>query len=292
MNSRFALALAISAGMALVVTGVFYQLAVRGRSSAGANLETSEIVVAVKDLEIGSTIQATDLRLEPWPASKRPDGSFTEIEQVIERVPISRVLANEPVLERRLSERGSGVGLATKVPEGMRAMSVRVDDVNGVAGFVLPEARVDVLITGVPRFSPEGGQMTRTILGNVRVLSAGEQLEADSTGEPQRVPVVTLLLTSKQAEMVTLAQTNGRIQLVLRNSNDDEVAESSGVQESELFGGPPRAPVNVSKPPPPEIEPTPVVFEPPPPVEVEMIRGAERTVQTFGPGNESGSEAN
>jgi len=285
MNSRFALALAISAGMALVVTGIFYQLAVRGRSSSGVSVETHEVVVAVKDLEIGSTIQASDLRLEPWPASKRPDGSFTEIEEVIERVPVSRVLANEPVLERRLAAPGSGVGLSTKVPDGMRAMSVRVDDVNGVAGFVLPEARVDVLITGVPRYSPEGGQMTRTILGNVRVLSAGEHLAPDASGGPKKVPVVTLLLTPEQAEMVTLAQSNGRIQLVLRNSSDDEVAESTGVQEAELFGGAPRRTINVSKPDPkPELQPTEIVFEPPPPppVEVEVFRGAERSVQTFG----------
>lgn len=289
MNSRFALALAISAGMALVVTGVFYQIAVRGRSPSAAKVETREVVVAVKDLEVGSSIQPTDLRLEPWPATKLPDGSFIDIEDVIERVPVSRVLANEPVLERRLAARGSGVGLSTKVPEGMRAMSVRVDDVNGVAGFVLPEARVDVLITGVPRNSPTAGQMTRTILGNVRVLSAGEHLTPDSSGRPQKVPVVTLLLSPEQAEMVTLAQTNGRIQLVLRNSNDDEVAESTGVQEAELFGGALRATVNVSNPAPPEIRTAPLIYTPPPPppAEVEVFRGAERTVQTFETAGES-----
>jgi pilus assembly protein CpaB len=198
---------------------------------------------------------------------------------VIGRVPVSRILAQEPVLDRRLAAPGAGVGLATKVPDGMRAMSVRVDDVNGVAGFVVPEARVDVLITGMPQHNPQSGRMTRTILGNVRVLSAGEHLAPDSTGRPQRVPVVTLLLTPEQSEMVTLAQTQGRIQLVLRNGKDEEVAETSGVNEGDLFGSAPKT-INVSKP-----APRPVYVEapgpPPPPVQIEVLRGKELSTQTF-----------
>ena len=155
----------------------------------------SEVVTAAKDLEVGAEIQAGDLRVEPWPAGKLPEGAHQDIELVIGRVPVSRILAQEPVLDRRLAAPGAGVGLATKVPDGMRAMSIRVDDVNGVAGFVVPEARVDVLITGDPQGDPSNGRMTKTILGNVRVLSAGEHLAPDATGRPQRVPVVTLLLT-------------------------------------------------------------------------------------------------
>ncbi len=158
-------------------------------------------------------------------------------------------------------------------------MSIRVDDVNGVAGFVMPEARVDVLITGVPNYSPEGGTVTRTILGNVRVLSAGEHLAPDSSGRPQRVPVVTLLLTPEQSEMVTLAQTEGRIQLVLRNGTDDEVAQTTGVNENDLFGSAPKT-INVSKP-----APRPVVIAPPPPppppIQIEVLRGKELSTQTF-----------
>jgi len=279
MNSRFVLALAISAGMALLVTGIFYQIAMRGPSTPVEEVGMTEIVVAVKDLEIGSSIAATQLRMEKWPTSRLPVGSFTEIEQVIERAPLSRILSAEPILDRRLAPPGSGVGLSPKVPEGMRAMSVRVDDVNGVAGFVLPESKVDLLITGVPHGQLDGGHRTRTILGNVRVISAGEQLESDGTGRPQRVPVVTLLLEPAQAELVTLAQSQGRIQLLLRNTNDEAVPKTEGVDEGELFGAP-------KKPQPrsgPRIPQTMARFEPlpPPSIEVEMIHGTERSVASF-----------
>lgn len=278
MNSRIVTALAISAGLALVITGVFYQIALR--DTGAKEVPMSEVVTAAKDLEVGSEIQAGDLRVEPWPAGKLPEGAHQDIELVIGRVPVSRILAQEPVLDRRLAAPGAGVGLATKVPDGMRAMSIRVDDVNGVAGFVVPEARVDVLITGDPQSDPTRGRMTKTILGNVRVLSAGEHLAPDSTGRPQRVPVVTLLLTPEQSEMVTLAQTQGRIQLVLRNGKDEEVADTTGVREQDLFGAAPKT-INVSKP-----APRPVVVAappppPPPPVQIEVLRGKELSTQSF-----------
>ena len=276
MNSRVALALAISAGMALVVTGIFYQVAVRGRSSASETVEIGEVVVATRDLGIGAAIEATDLKVQPWPANRIPDGSFQQIDDVISRVTVSQVLVNEPIVDRRLAVRGSGVGLAPKVPEGMRAMAVRVDDVNGVAGFVLPEARVDVLLTGSPKGRAELGQITRTILSNIRVISAGEHLAPDASGRPQRVPVVTLLLTPRQAEMLTLASSQGRIQLILRNSMDPEQIETAGVREQELFVVAPLRRVVPIPSPPTQV----VRLEPPP--QIEVIRGSRRSVQSLG----------
>jgi len=201
------------------------------------------------------------------------------MEEVVERSPMARVLADEPVLMRRLAPAGSGFGLSPKVPEGMRAMSVRVDDVSGLAGFVMPEAKVDVLITGTPSTSASGGSITRTILSNVRVLSAGEHLTPDATGRPQKVPVVTLLLEPAQAEMVTLAQSRGRIQLVLRNSKDKQIAQTTGVSESELYGvrAPSQAPRTHAQAPVAYVPPPP----PPPDIEVEMIRGNKISVQSF-----------
>jgi pilus assembly protein CpaB len=277
MNSRIITALAISAGLALVITGVFYQIALR--DAGGKKEPMSEVVMAAKDLEVGSKIQPGDLRVEPWPTGQLPEGAHEDIELVIGRVPMSRILAQEPVLDRRLAAPGAGVGLATKVPDGMRAMAIRVDDVNGVSGFVMPEARVDVLITGVPQDNPESGRMTKTILGNVHVLSAGEHLAPDSSGRPQRVPVVTLLLTPVQSEMVTPAQTQGRIQLVLRNGRDEGVADTTGVNESELFGSAPKT-INVSRPAPRVafVAPPPA---PPPPLQIEVFRGKELSTQTF-----------
>ena len=279
MNPRFLLALAISTGVALIVSAIFYQIAVRDQTAEVEEVVLKELVVATQDLNTGAVIQASDLRLESWPSNRMPEGNFTEMEPLISRVPIGRILAGEPIIERRLSEEGSGFGLAPKVPVGMRAMSVRVNDVIGVSGFVLPEARVDVLVTGTPRgVDLSAGQMTKIILGNVRVISAGENLEPDASGRPQRVTVVTLLVTPKQAELLTLAGTQGRLQLVLRNSRDEEVADTQGVREPEIFFANLQRPKPARRPRPrPRIQ----VQAPPPPVQLEVIRGNQRSVASF-----------
>ena len=279
MNPRFLLALVISAGVALVVSGIFYQIAVRDQGQETEEVVMKEIVVATADLNIGATITAADLRMEPWPSNKIVEGAFQEMDELISRVPIGRILANEPIVERRLAEPGSGFGLAPKVPVGMRAMSVRVNDVIGVSGFVLPEARVDVLVTGSPRGgNPAAGRMTKTILSNVRVISAGENLEPDASGRPQRVAVVTLLVTPEQAELLTLAGSQGRLQMVLRNSRDDKITETKGVREPEIFFAK-LQPKKVVRPRPrPIIQAAP---PPPPPIQLEVIRGNRRSMESI-----------
>jgi pilus assembly protein CpaB len=275
------LALAVSAGMALIVSAIFYQIAVRDRGDPVEQVSLQEVIVAARELNIGAIIDVADMRAEMWPSSKIPDDAFREMDEVVGRVPINKILADEPVVSRRLADRGSGFGLAPKVPPGMRAMSVRVNDVIGVSGFVLPEARVDVLVTGLPRGQESSGQMTKTILGNVRVISAGENLEPDASGKPQRVTVVTLLVTPHQAELLTLAGSQGRLQLVLRNSSDKEVEDTDGVREPEIF----RAKTEMPKPPA-KRRPRPrtiarVAPPPPPPVQIEIIRGNQRSMQAF-----------
>jgi pilus assembly protein CpaB len=287
MNRRFVLALGISATMALLVSAVFYQIAVRGRSAPQEAGGQREIVVATRDLDIGATIGPADLRLEQWPANRVPEDGFGGLGEVVEGVPVARILAGEPVLRRRLAPPGSGVGLSPKVPVGMRAISVRVDDVTGLAGFVLPEAQVDVLVTGMPLASPESGRMTRTILSKVRVISAGENLEPDVSGKPQRVPVVTLLVSPEQAELLTLAATQGRLQLVLRNARDEEVVETRGVRERQMFAmdwEPPREQgPRRSAPEPAATLALPPAAAAPPPVQVEVIRGTVRSTESFTP---------
>lgn len=288
MNRRFMLALGISATMALLVSAVFYQIAVRGRSSPQEPTGSVEVVVAARDLDIGATVGPTDLRLEEWPANRVPEDGFRELDEVVEGVPVARILAGEPVMRRRLAPPGSGVGLSPKVPVGMRAISVRVDDVTGLAGFVLPEAHVDVLVTGTPLSSPESGRMTRTILSKVRVISAGENLEPDASGKPQRVAVVTLLVSPEQAELLTLASTQGRLQLVLRNARDEEVVETRGVRERQMFAmdwEPPRESSARPAPRPVATLSLPTAPPPPPPVQIEVIRGTARSVEEFSPGS-------
>ena len=280
MNPRFLLALAISAAVALLVSGLFYQIAVRDQASDTEEVTMKKVVVATQDLNIGATIRPADLKMEGWPSNRIAEGAFTEMDDLIDRVPIGRILADEPIVERRLAEPGSGFGLAPKVPLGMRAMSVRVNDVIGVAGFVLPEARVDVLVTGSPRGDTKDGRMTKTILSNVRVISAGENLEPDASGRPQRVAVVTLLVSPEQAELLTVAGSQGQLQMVLRNSRDEDVAETKGVREPEIFFAKLQQPKKVVRP---RRRPRPIVqvAAPPPPVQLEVIRGNQRSVESF-----------
>jgi pilus assembly protein CpaB len=278
------LALGISAGMALLVSAVFYQIAVRGRSAPQEATGTQEIVVATRDLDIGATVGPADLRLEQWPANRVPEDGFRELDEVVEGVPVAKILAGEPVMRRRLAPPGSGVGLSPKVPVGMRAISVRVDDVTGLSGFVLPEAQVDVLVTGTPLASPESGRMTRTNLSKVRVISAGENLEPDASGKAQRVAVVTLLVSPEQAELLTLASAQGRLQLVLRNMRDEDVVETRGVRERQMFAMDWEAPRERSGQPAPQPAATlamPAAPAPPPPIQIEMIRGTARSVEEF-----------
>lgn len=281
MNSRVVLALAISAGMALLVTGIFYQVAVRGRDNPVQQVEMREIVVATQDLEVGAAIEAGHLKLEPWPSNKILAGAFELIEDVVDRVTIGRILVNEPVSERRLAPAGSGVGLSPKVPPGMRAMALRVDDVNSVAGFVLPEARVDVLLTGTPVGHGDIGRLTKTILSHIKVIAAGEHLAPDASGRPKKVPVVTLLLSPEQAELLTLARAEGQIQLVLRNSMDKAATKTAGVRRPELFSidFKPAPKPRLGRPVAPRV--IRVQAPPRPTQEVEVYRGSLKSVQSF-----------
>src|ERR1017187_6297645 len=216
MDRRFLTVLAVSLVFALVVSGIFYQITARAGGSspkAPAPVEMKEIVVAAKPLGIGVTIKREDLKVSKVAVEAFPKGAFSKVEEVIDRPVISNILIDEPLAEGRLVARGSGVGLAPIIPVGMRAVSVRVNDVAGVAGFVLPGMHVDVLVTGRPPASD--GTVTTTCLQNILVLSAGQTMQADGKGQAIQAPTVTLLVSPDQAETLTLATSEGRIQLVL-----------------------------------------------------------------------------
>jgi pilus assembly protein CpaB len=201
---------------------------------------------------------------------------------VIDRPVVSNILLDEPVMDGRLAARGSGAGLAPIIPPGMRGVTVRVTDVAGVAGFVLPGLRVDVLVTGRPPSSDS--TVTTTCLQNMLVLSAGQTIQPDGRGQAINTPTVTLLAKPDEAEILTLAGNQGSIQLVLRNGSDQVIEKTSGQGLAELFSGRSK-PVPVAKPRP---QPKPVVViaaapvappPPPPPPEVVVIRGNTRTVE-------------
>ncbi len=292
MDRRFLTVLGVSLVFALVVSSVFYQMTSKGRTRKVESTETKDVVVATRPLGIGVMVKPADVKLSKVPADAFPKGAFSKVEDVLDRPVISNILLDEPLLEGRLAIKGSGLGLAPTIPVGMRAVTVRVNDVAGAAGFVLPGLRVDVLVTGRP---PSGDStMTSTVLQNLLVLSAGQAMQADARGSPVSVSTVTLLVTPADAETLTLANGEGRIQLVLRNSSDDGIEKTPGRYVAELYGAPrrpaapaarpapaPRRVVMVAPPVAVPIAPPP----PPPPSQVVVIRGDKRTVETIPRGN-------
>ena len=183
-----------------------------------ASVKMIQIVAAAKDVPAGVALADADVTLIPWPASTTLPGSFTKLEDVVGRPIIYPLGKGEPVMARDLAIPGSGIGLSVKIPEGMRATSVRSNEVVGVAGFLYPGSHVDVLGT----FRPAGdiGPVTETILQNVEVLTAGEKIEPDKTGKPQVVNVVTLLLSPEDSQKLLMASSQATIQFVLRNGAD------------------------------------------------------------------------
>jgi len=243
-------------------------------------ISMQEVVVADVALPIGTRLTASNIRAIPWPGNATIPGMLTRVEDGVDRAVITQVAPNEPILEAKLAPRSAGAGLPATIPEGMRAVSVAVNDVVGVAGFVTPGTSVDVLVTGqLPGANQNGNEnITRTILENVRVLAAGQTIEQDRDGKPQTVPVVTLLVTPEDAARLTMASTEGKIQLALRNTIDDGTAAPDPVLQAVLFGG--------SAPPPPKTETAGRRVAPPKPIivapyTVEIIVGDKRETKSF-----------
>lgn len=242
------------------------------KAAAIKPLTTDKIVVAAVPLPLGMRLQAAQLRTISWPIGQRPAGTFTRVDECVGRALITPVVPNEPILDAKLAPREAGAGLPAAIPEGSRAVSVRVDDVVGVAGFAMPETMVDVLVTGDVQGAANGNSVTRTILEDVRVLAAGQQVTQDKDGKPQTVNVVTLLVDPEQANKLTMASTEGKIHLSLRNTIDSKEVNPAAVYKSSLFGGAPPVVRTASGPRP---APKPAGYV------VEVIRGDKRESQTF-----------
>jgi pilus assembly protein CpaB len=284
IDRRFVVVLGVSLVWALAVTAFFARVTRGGKEARAA--KEKPLVVAARALPLGSVVAADAVRLRDVPEKLFPAGGFSRLEDVVDRPVTSNIQADEPVIEARLAARGSGIGLAPLIPSGMRAISVRVNDVVGVAGFVLPGMRVDVLVTGQGANQPE--TVTRTVLQNIAVLSAGQTIQTDGKNAIS-APVVTLLVTPEDAEALTLANAEGRIQLVLRNSSDAVLANPRGRQLTDLYGARP-APAAVAPPTAvavprrerPSVPAAAVNVEAPVAPrtdEVTMIRGAVKTVE-------------
>lgn len=291
-DRRFVLVVSMSMACALLVAGGFYRLA-RGAGSRPRAAAEKQVVVATMLLPAGSILAPASVKLRGVPESLFPAGAFSRLEDVLERPVISAIQADEPVVEARLAVKGSGMGLGPLIPPGMRAISVRVNDVVGVAGFVLPGMRVDVLVTGRP--PNRSDTETRTVLQNITVLSAGQTIATDGKSQPIATPVVTLLVSPAEAEALTLSNIEGRIQLVLRNSTDRATVATRGRRLHDLYGGAPdvapakAAPPKVHRPAAPVLVaaaalPVAAAAEP---EQMIVIRGAVKKVEVFSREQES-----
>jgi pilus assembly protein CpaB len=246
---------------------------------------TQPVVVASADLQIGSEIKADDVKVLKFPAGQVPEGAFANTTDVVGRGLIVPVVKSEPILSAKLASKEAGAGLPPVIPEGMRAVSVRVNEVIGVAGYVLPGTRVDIVATASPTQQfPD--TISKVVLANVQVLTAGTRMEQDQKdGKPMQVTVVTLLVTPAQAETLALASTEGKIQLALRNPLDQGAPQTPGIRPAVLLGtarGPaPALPAKTSARPkagqPVSMTGTGAMAPP----TVEIIRGEKRATEVI-----------
>lgn len=205
--------------------------------AAESRPSTQQVVVAARPLPIGSIVGEEDVKLVSWPGDALPAGYAGSRTEVIGRGTIAAVELNAPLLASRLADRGTGGGLPIVIPEGMRAVSVRVDEVIAVAGFVGPQTRVDVLL--MVEQPGSGEQVSRIVLQNVQAIAAGAHIERAPNGEARTVSVLTVLVTPEDAEKLTIAATQGRIQLALRNMLDMRETQTRGARVREVLAGAP-----------------------------------------------------
>jgi pilus assembly protein CpaB len=280
-RNRIILGLFVAILLAALLSTFVYKKFQEVASQTGP-VSTRTIVVASQPLPLGTRLEPSMLRTIPWPGDEPMPGMFTRVEDCVNRALITQVAENEPILEGKLAPKDAGAGLPAVIPQGMRGISVAVNDVIGVAGFVTPGTMVDVLVTGAAPGTSAQMMETRTLLENVRVLAAGQKTEQDRDGKPQTVPVITLLVNPEDAAKLALASTEGKIQLALRNTVDTHDANPAPVYQSTIFGGAPpnpnpapaprkSAPVKMAAPPPP----------PPAPYTVEVITGSKRETKSF-----------
>jgi pilus assembly protein CpaB len=228
------LALAVTAG------GVFaygtYNYVHNIPKNTGPNVTTTQVVVAASDMDVGQELSRDDLRVVDWPANARPHDSFSDPKELVGRGLILPVIQNEPILPVKLAAKDAGAGLPPVIPPGLRAISVRVNEVIGVAGYVLPGTRVDVVATVSPTDQHQD-ITSKVILTNVQVLAAGTKIERDvEKNRPIPVTVVTLLVAPEEAERLTLAANEGKIQLALRNPLDKTIPSTPGIRPAALLG--------------------------------------------------------
>jgi pilus assembly protein CpaB len=202
--------------------------------------DLGNVVVAKEEIPLGEKITSDQLALAPIPNGSLPEGVFRKLDEVVGRVAIMPIGTRETITSMKLAPAGTGAGLSAVIPEGYRAMTVKVDDVVGVSGFIMPGSFVDVvaIITPVSQVSATNGPISKIVLQNIKVLASGAKIDSpENQRQPSEVKAVTLQVTPEQAEKLVLAANEGKLQLVMRNYSDQEDADTKGVNKSSLLSG-------------------------------------------------------
>jgi len=267
------LVLALTSGVVAALLALKY-LRERTTPLMAAEPRRTNIVLSARSLPVGAVVTEKDVKVVGWPGEAVPSGYIRSIKDAIGRGVITPVAENEPLLEAKVSTKDAGGGLPIIIHEGMRAVSVRVDEIIGVAGFVLPGTRVDVMLT-LDKGGDRSQATTKTLLQNVQTLAAGQSVTRDKEGKPQTVTVITFLLTPNDAELLALAAKEGRLQLALRNTLDTLAVSTSGARADKLTpsASTPNRPQRTRSAATPTPRANPTV--------VEGYRGGERTLTTF-----------
>jgi pilus assembly protein CpaB len=267
------LVLALTAGGAFAFGTYRYIQQTPDRSEG---IATKPVIVAAVNLDLGAELRPEDLRIVEWPVNTVPATAFGSADQVVGRGLIQSVVENELILPSKLAPKEAGAGLPPVIPAGMRALSVRVNDVVGVAGYVLPGTRVDVVTTLNPT-QQQPDITSKVVLTNVLVLAAGTRIERDTDGgKPLAVSVVTLLVDPIEAERLTLASTEGKIQLALRNPLDKTTPVTPGIKPAALMGSAIPSPAPRPRASAPRPVQTATAVAPAALPTVEIIRGDKR----------------
>ena len=276
MQNRLKIALVVAVFFGLIAAYGIYNFLRQQRETAEAlRQETQNIVVAASDIPAGTTINDEMIKkgmvkAVQWPKASMPTGSFSSPEQVIGKTNRVKIMANDPITEARLA--GEGAGLTTRLETGKRAMALRVDEIIGVSGFIVPDDRVDVIVTTTPPGSQnQDDKLSKIVLQNKRVLSVAQNIE-QKDGKPQVARSITVEVTPEESEKLSLATQEGQIVLALRGTGDDTDAKTAGSNKRDLLAV--AAPVRKGGS-------RPVVAQAPEKYRVEVLHGSDRKVVEF-----------
>ena len=276
MQNRLKIALVVAVFFGLIAAyGIYNFLSYKQKETDSLRASNQEIVVAAQDIPPGTTINEEVIKkgmikTTPWPKNSIPVGAFSSPQQVVGKINRVKILANEPILESRLA--GEGAGLTVRLEAGKRALAVRVDEIIGVSGFIVPDDRVDVILTTTPLGANQDAKISKIVLQNKRVLSVAQSTE-QKDGKPQLARSITLEVTPDEAEKLSLASQEGQIVLALRGLGDDSETRTIGSNKRDLLSLAASSQKTAAggKPTPPPAEK----------YRVEVILGSNRNVVEF-----------